>query len=107
MNCRFHKGILNCCFLLDIRELVEKVERINREEILADYDRKVVVEDGKLCTILTYKGVKNLMNEREELIERKERTILDNPPSEETKLKMFFYERAPLMDAPFGWLHFG
>ncbi|HHP1050596.1 MULTISPECIES: hypothetical protein [Bacillus] len=47
------------------------------------------------------------MNEREELIERKERTILDNPPSEETKLKMFFYERAPLMDAPFGWLHFG
>ncbi|OUB28378.1 hypothetical protein BK708_13205 [Bacillus thuringiensis serovar yunnanensis] len=36
----------------------EKVERINREEILADYDRKVVVEDGKLCTILTYKGDK-------------------------------------------------
>ncbi|MEB9735599.1 hypothetical protein GVV68_27285 [Bacillus cereus] len=36
----------------------EKVERINREEILADYDRKVVLEDGKLCTILTYKGNK-------------------------------------------------
>lgn len=36
----------------------EKVERINREEILADYDRKIVVEDGKLCTILTYKGDK-------------------------------------------------
>ncbi|MEB9735600.1 hypothetical protein GVV68_27280 [Bacillus cereus] len=28
------------------------------------------------------------MNEREDLKERKERTILDNPPSEETKLKM-------------------
>ncbi|MFK4315998.1 MULTISPECIES: hypothetical protein [unclassified Bacillus (in: firmicutes)] len=36
----------------------EKVERINREEILADYDRKVVLKDGKLCTILTYKGNK-------------------------------------------------
>ncbi|MEC2711581.1 hypothetical protein ACQKN7_02170 [Bacillus cereus] len=28
------------------------------------------------------------MNEREDLKERKERTILDNPPSEETALKM-------------------
>ncbi|MFJ7818998.1 hypothetical protein ACIQYX_24610 [Bacillus toyonensis] len=28
------------------------------------------------------------MNNREDLIERKERTILDNPPSEETALKM-------------------
>lgn len=31
------------------------------------------------------------MNEREDLMERKEskeRTVLDNPPSEETKLKM-------------------
>ncbi|AKR37692.1 hypothetical protein ORM92_21415 [Bacillus cereus] len=28
------------------------------------------------------------MNERKNLIERKERTILDNPPSEETALKM-------------------
>ncbi|HDR4873506.1 hypothetical protein OCA97_14160 [Bacillus cereus] len=28
------------------------------------------------------------MNERENLIERKERTILDNPPSKETALKM-------------------
>ncbi|MBY0036899.1 hypothetical protein H7U08_09935 [Bacillus cereus] len=28
------------------------------------------------------------MNEREDLIERKERTILDNPPSDETALKM-------------------
>ncbi|WP_089607664.1 hypothetical protein [Bacillus cereus] len=36
----------------------EKVERINYEETLADYDRKVVLEDGKLCTILTYKGNK-------------------------------------------------
>ncbi|MEC5241327.1 MULTISPECIES: hypothetical protein [Bacillus cereus group] len=36
----------------------EEIEKINREEILADYDRKVVLEDGKLCTILTYKGDK-------------------------------------------------
>ncbi|KAA0761486.1 hypothetical protein [Bacillus sp. SH5-2] len=28
------------------------------------------------------------MNEREDLEERRERTVLDNPPSEETKLKM-------------------
>ncbi|WP_176542578.1 hypothetical protein [Bacillus cereus] len=28
------------------------------------------------------------MNERKNLIERKERTILDNPPSKETALKM-------------------
>ncbi|PGZ07389.1 hypothetical protein COE47_33520, partial [Bacillus thuringiensis] len=28
------------------------------------------------------------MNEREDLEERRERTILDNPPSEETALKM-------------------
>lgn len=28
------------------------------------------------------------MNKREGLKERKERTVLDNPPSEETKLKM-------------------
>ena len=33
------------------------------------------------------------MNERKNLIERKERTILDNPPSEETALKwQSFYE---------------
>ncbi|MFK4412906.1 hypothetical protein ABH961_001443 [Bacillus sp. RC251] len=36
----------------------EKVEKINREEILADYDRKVVLKDGKLRTILTYIGNK-------------------------------------------------
>ncbi|MED3355343.1 hypothetical protein P4414_09225 [Bacillus thuringiensis] len=36
----------------------ETVEKINREEILADYDRKVVLKDGKLRTILTYKGNK-------------------------------------------------
>ncbi|WP_176542056.1 hypothetical protein [Bacillus wiedmannii] len=28
------------------------------------------------------------MNDRKDLIERKERTILDNPPSKETALKM-------------------
>lgn len=26
----------------------EKVEKINREEILADYDRKVVLKDGRI-----------------------------------------------------------
>ncbi|MGH0601414.1 hypothetical protein [Bacillus mycoides] len=36
----------------------EEIEKINRDEILADYDRKVLLEDGKLCTILTYKGDK-------------------------------------------------
>ncbi|ABK87442.1 TPA: hypothetical protein ACGXMA_003531 [Bacillus cereus] len=36
----------------------EEIEKINRDEILAYYDRKVVLEDGKLCTILTYKGDK-------------------------------------------------
>ncbi|ARJ24222.1 hypothetical protein B7492_24775 [Bacillus mycoides] len=41
---------------------------------------------------------------KDELLLWKERTVLDNPPSEETKLKMFFYERAPLMDAPFGYI---
>lgn len=34
----------------------EKIEKFNYEKILADYDRKVVLENGKLCTILTYKG---------------------------------------------------
>lgn len=35
-----------------------KEESSNDIEILADYDRKVVLKDGKLCTILTYKGNK-------------------------------------------------
>ncbi|MEM5663803.1 hypothetical protein AAHB94_08280 [Bacillus toyonensis] len=34
----------------------EEVEKINREEILSNYDREVVMKDGKLRTILTYKG---------------------------------------------------
>ncbi|MED1626517.1 hypothetical protein [Bacillus mycoides] len=47
-------------FLLRARywRVGEKVEKINREEILADYNRKVVLKDGKLRTILTYKGDK-------------------------------------------------
>ncbi|AXY06259.1 MULTISPECIES: hypothetical protein [Bacillus cereus group] len=36
----------------------EEIEKIKRDEILAYYDRKVVLEDGKLCTILIYKGNK-------------------------------------------------
>jgi hypothetical protein len=36
----------------------EVIEKINYEEILAHYDREVVLEDGKLSTILTYKGNK-------------------------------------------------
>ncbi|SMD81849.1 hypothetical protein BACERE00175_01673 [Bacillus cereus] len=36
----------------------EEIEQIKRDEILAYYDRKVVLEDGKLCTILIYKGNK-------------------------------------------------
>ncbi|KAA2400551.1 hypothetical protein F2Y18_07630 [Bacillus cereus] len=36
----------------------EEIEKINRDEILAYYDRKVVLEDGKLCTILICKGNK-------------------------------------------------
>ncbi|HFK1450961.1 MULTISPECIES: hypothetical protein [Bacillus cereus group] len=36
----------------------EEIEKIKRDEILAYYDRKVVLEDGKLCTILIYKANK-------------------------------------------------
>ncbi|MBY0040026.1 hypothetical protein H7U08_26365 [Bacillus cereus] len=38
----------------------EKVEKINREEILANYDGKVVLNVGELQTILTYKGKKKV-----------------------------------------------
>ncbi|MFA2810200.1 hypothetical protein [Bacillus mycoides] len=34
----------------------EKVEKINHEKILSNYEREVVIEDGKLCTNLTYIG---------------------------------------------------
>ncbi|MGG3042580.1 hypothetical protein ABEO76_05140 [Bacillus anthracis] len=34
----------------------EKVEKISHEEILSNYEREVVIEDGKLCTNLTYIG---------------------------------------------------
>ncbi|CAM4214044.1 hypothetical protein BAMA_02110 [Bacillus manliponensis] len=34
----------------------EEVEKINRDEILSNYEREVVMEDGKLCTNLIYKG---------------------------------------------------
>ncbi|MEH6892501.1 hypothetical protein V7024_23130 [Bacillus sp. JJ864] len=36
----------------------EEVETINYEEVLSNYDRKVVVENGKLHTKLTYRGNK-------------------------------------------------
>lgn len=34
----------------------EEVEKINQEKILSNYEREVVIEDGKLCTNLTYIG---------------------------------------------------
>lgn len=36
----------------------EKIESSIDEEFLAQYERKTVLEDGKLCTIFTYKGNK-------------------------------------------------
>ncbi|MBJ8199836.1 hypothetical protein JDS91_00525 [Bacillus cereus] len=36
----------------------EKIESSVDEEFLAQYERKTVLEDGKLCTIFTYKGNK-------------------------------------------------
>ncbi|WP_242318874.1 hypothetical protein [Bacillus cereus group sp. BfR-BA-01349] len=36
----------------------EKIETSVDEEFLAQYERKTVLEDGKLCTIFTYKGNK-------------------------------------------------
>lgn len=67
----------------------EEVETINREEILLKYDREVFVENGRLHMRITYKGnKKSWMKRWEDLMERKEWTILDNPPSKETALKM-------------------
>ncbi|EOO32925.1 hypothetical protein IIU_03450 [Bacillus cereus VD133] len=36
----------------------EEAEESNAAEILSNYDKKVVLKDGKLRTILTYKGNK-------------------------------------------------
>ncbi|MCQ6356433.1 hypothetical protein P4U07_13395 [Bacillus mycoides] len=36
----------------------EEVEVSNNAEILSNYDKKVVMKDGQLRTILTYKGNK-------------------------------------------------
>lgn len=36
----------------------EKIESSVDEEFLAQYERKTILEDGKLCTIFTYKGNK-------------------------------------------------
>lgn len=36
----------------------EEAEPSNRDEILADYDREVVFQDGRLSTKFTYKGNK-------------------------------------------------
>ncbi|PEL22503.1 hypothetical protein [Bacillus toyonensis] len=37
----------------------EEAEVSNAAEILSNYDKEVVMKDGKLRTILTYKGNKN------------------------------------------------
>ncbi|KLA22220.1 hypothetical protein [Bacillus cereus] len=36
----------------------EEIESSVDEEFLAQYERKTVLEDGRLCTIFTYKGNK-------------------------------------------------
>ncbi|MBJ8113069.1 hypothetical protein JDS99_26180 [Bacillus cereus group sp. N6] len=39
-----------------------QVETFNNEEILSNYEREVVEENGKLCTTLTYKGASKRAN---------------------------------------------
>lgn len=55
---QFQKGFPEFSIRAGYWRVGEEVAKINRDEILVDFDRKVVLEDRKPCTILTYKGNK-------------------------------------------------